>query len=124
ILHAKERKTFGQPLGKWEAISFKIVDDITEVTAARLICYQALRLCDRGLPFTREAAMSKLIGPRIASKVIHDCLLMHGYVGYSDESEFPYRLRQAIGYQIADGTAEAQMIILTREILGREFLPY
>ena len=122
--HVRERKTFGKPLGKYEAISFKIADDLTQVTAARLLCYHALRRCEQGTDFVKEAAMSKLLAPRLATQVIQDCLLMHGYVGYSEESQFPYLLRHALGYQIADGTAEAQMMILVREVLGREFLPY
>src|SRR5205823_12925316 len=56
LSYAKERKQFGQPISKWQAIQFKLADMATEVELARLITYKAAWLHDQGLPFGKEAA--------------------------------------------------------------------
>ncbi len=124
ITYAKQRTAFGQPIGKFEAVSFKIAEDATMLEAARLLCYRTLYLRDEGLPHTKESAMCKWLCPKVAIRVIHDALLIHGHVGYSEEYPIEQRLRDVIGHEMADGTAEVMKIIILREILGREFLPY
>jgi cyclohexanecarboxyl-CoA dehydrogenase len=60
----------------------------------------------------------------IAVEVVHNCLLIHGQIGYSEEYPLEQRLRDVIGYEMADGTADIMKVIISREIMGREFLPY
>lgn len=62
--------------------------------------------------------------PQIALNAIHDCLLIHGHIGYSTEAPYEQRMRDVIGFEIADGTAEIMKTVLVREILGTDFLPY
>lgn len=124
IEYVKERSVFGKPLAKFEGISFPLVEWLTRLEAARWLCYRALWLRDQGLPHTKEAAMCKWLCPEIAAAAIHDCLLMHGHYGYTREFPVEQRLRDVIGLQIGDGTAQVQKIIISREIFGREFLPY
>ena len=57
-------------------------------------------------------------------KVIHDALLIHGHIGYSEEYPVEQRLRDAIGLELGDGAAQIQKLVIVREIMGREFLPY
>ena len=124
IEYAKTRKAFGQPLAKFEGISFKIAEHYTRLEAARLLCYRGLYLKDQGQPHTREAAMVKWWCPQVAIAAVHDCLLIHGHYGYSEELPLEQCLRNLVGLEIGDGTAQIMKVIIPRELLGREFLPY
>lgn len=124
IEYVKTRETFGKPLAKNEGISFPLVEWMTKLEMVRLLCYRGLWLRDAGLSHTKEAAMCKWQGPEVAAAAIHDCLLMHGHYGYTKEFPIEQRLRDVIGLQIGDGTAQVQKIILTKEYFGREFRPY
>jgi cyclohexanecarboxyl-CoA dehydrogenase len=124
MAYTRERKAFGRPLAQFEGISFPIAEAATHIEAARLLCYRALWLADRGEPYTKEAAMVKWWGPRLAVDTIHQCLLFHGHYGYTDELPFEQRMRDVIGLEIGDGTAEVMKIIVARELMGREALPY
>lgn len=122
--HVKERHAFGQPLAKFEGVSFPIAETHTWLEMARWLCYRTLWLRDQGLPHTKEAAICKWIGPSIAAKAIHECLLLNGHYGYTKEMPIEQRLRDVIGLEIGDGTAQIQKIIIARELLGKEFKPY
>jgi len=124
IEYVKVRETFGKPLAKNQGISFPLVEWMTKLEMVRLLCYKALWLRDVGLPHTKEAAMCKWQGPELAAAVIHDCLLIHGHYGYTNEFPIEQRLRDVIGLQIGDGTAQVQKMILCREYIGREFRVY
>jgi len=122
--YAKVRTAFGRPIAKYEGISFKIAEAATKLDAARLLCYRALWMRDQGLRHSKESAMSKWYAPSVAFDVIHDCILIMGHYGYSTEYPLTQRMLDTMGYQIADGTAEAQKLVIVRDMLGREFLPY
>ena len=124
MVYARDRKAFGRPLAQFEGVSFPIAEAATHIEAARLLCYRALWLADRGQPYTKESAMVKWWGPRLAVDTIHQCLLFHGHYGYTDELPFEQRMRDVIGLEIGDGTAEIMKIIVARELMGREALPY
>lgn len=124
IEYAKSRTTFGQPLAKFESVSFSIAEHYTRIAAAHWLCFHALWLHDRGLKHARETAMCKYFAPLAAVQAIRDCLLLHGDAGYTKEFPFEQRLRDVIGLEIADGTAQIQKIVISRELMGREYLPY
>ena len=124
MAYAKERKAFGRALAQYEGVSFPLAEAATHIDAARLSCYRALWLADRGEPHTKESAMVKWWAPRLAVETIHQCLLFHGHYGYTDELPFEQRMRDVIGLEIGDGTAEVMKIIVARELMGREVLPY
>jgi cyclohexanecarboxyl-CoA dehydrogenase len=124
MAYVKERTTFGRPLAKYEGVTFPIAEAATQLEAARLFCYRALWLADRGERHTKEAAMVKWWAPKIARETIHQCLLLHGHYGYTDELPFEQRLRDVIGLEIGDGSAEIMKIVVARELMGRETLPY
>jgi cyclohexanecarboxyl-CoA dehydrogenase len=124
IQYVKERQAFGRPIAKFEGVQFPIAEAHTMIEAARLLSYRCLWLKDEGLPHTKETAMCKWWAPKLAVEVIHQCLLLHGHYGYVDEMPFDQRLRDVMGLEIGDGTAQIQKIIVARELLGREFLPY
>ena len=124
MAYAKSRMAFGRPIAKFEGISFKIAEAATRLDAARLLCYRALWMRDQGMKHSKESAMCKWYAPAVAFEVIHDCILMMGHYGYSTEYPLTQRMLDVMGYQIADGTAEAQKLIIVRDMLGRKFLPY
>ena len=124
MAYVKERQAFGRPLARFEGVSFPIAEAATQLEAARWLCYRALWLADRGAPFTKESAMVKAWVPRLAVDTIHQCLLLHGHYGYTDELPFEQRMRDVMGLEIGDGTAQIMKIIVARELMGRETLPY
>lgn len=122
--YVKQRSAFGQPLARWEGVSFQLAEHATFLEAARLLCYEALWRKDQGLPYAKQAAMAKWWVPQVAFAAIQRCLVLHGHYGYSDELPFEQRMRDVLANQLADGTAEIMKIIVAREMLGREYLPY
>ena len=124
MTYVKERQAFGQPLARFEGVQFPIAEHATYIEAARWLCYRGLWLRDTEQPHTKEAAMAKWWAPKVAVDCLHDCLLLHGQYGYTRDLPHEQRLRDVIGLQIGDGTAQVQKIIIARELLGREYLPY
>lgn len=124
IQYTKERHAFGVPLAKFEGVSFPVAEHYSMIEAIRLLCYRTLWLRDQGLPHTTEAAICKWMAPKYAANAIHDCLLLHGHYGYTQEFPHEQRLRDVIGIEIADGTSQVAKIVIAREIFGREYLPY
>ncbi|MCW2763593.1 MAG: hypothetical protein JWR85_3794 [Marmoricola sp.] len=124
VEYVSSRTAFGSPLAANEGVSFPLAEHATHLEAARLLCYSALwhRTVER--PHTALAAMTKWYGPLHAGQAIRDCLLLHGNFGYSSEFPFEQRLRDVLAVEIADGTAQIQKIIISRELFGRQFIPY
>ena len=120
--YVKERKAFGRSLAGFESVSFAIAEAATHLEACRWLCYRALWLADQGQPYTKESAMTKWWGPRLAVETIHQCLLLHGHYGYTDELPFEQRMRDVIGLEIGDGTAEIMKLVVARQLLGRDAL--
>jgi cyclohexanecarboxyl-CoA dehydrogenase len=124
ISYTKERHAFNRPLAKFEGVSFPIVEHESILEAVRLLCYKALWLRDKGKPHTKEAAMVKWMGPKFSADAIRDCLLLHGHYGYTEDLPLGQRLRDVLGWEIGDGTSQISKLIVSREIFGREYLPY
>lgn len=122
--YAKQREAFGKAIAKFEGVSFPIAESATLIEAARLLCYKTLWMRDQGINHIKEAAMCKWWSLKTAVQIIHKALLIIGSPGYSQDYPLEQRLRDTIGWEIGDGTAEIQKIIIARELLGREFLPY
>jgi len=121
--YVSTRKAFDQPLSKNQGVAFPLAEAETLLTAARLLCYQTLWLKDAGLPHTSQAAMSKWWAPKTAYDVINSCLLLHGQYGYRTELPIEQRLRDVLGLQIGDGTAQIMKLVIARQRLGRELAP-
>ncbi len=117
------RQAFDRPLSKNQGVSFPLAEAETLLTAARLLCYQTLWLKDAGLPHTSQAAMSKWWAPKTAYDVITQCLLLHGQYGYRTDLPIEQRLRDVLGLQIGDGTAQIMKLVIARQRLGRELAP-
>ncbi len=119
-----EREAFGMPIAKFQGVTEPLAEAETQMTAARLLCYQTLWLRDRDMAHTSQAAMCKWWCPQLAFQVIHRCLLTHGHYGYSTDLPHEQRLRDVMGLQIGDGTEQIQKMIIAREKIGRVAVPY
>ena len=120
--YAAQREAFGQPLTAFQGVSHPLADFDTQVTAARLLCLQALWLKAHDLPHSAEAAMCKWWAPKLAYDAIHQCLLTHGHGGY-DRGIMEQRLRDVLGFQIGDGTAQIMKTVIARTRAGRKAVP-
>lgn len=120
--YAAQREAFGQPLTAFQGVSHPLAEYETQVEAARLLCLQTLWLKDNHLPHTSEAGMCKWWGPRLAYDVIHQCLLTFGHAGY-DRGVMEQRMRDVLGFQIGDGTAQIMKTIIARKKAGRKAVP-
>lgn len=117
--YVTERPAFGAPIAQFQGVSFPLAEGEGLLAAVRQLCYHTLRLRDAGLPHTAEAAMCKWLGPKTAVDVIHQCLLTHGHYGWSMELPHQRRLRDIMGLEIGDGTAQIMKLIVARERAGR-----
>lgn len=113
-----ERSAFGQHLSAFQGLTHPLAEYQTYVHAARMQCYHALWLKDNNLPHNAEAAMNKWWGPKLAFDVVKQCLLAHGHTGWGEDLPFAQRLRDVLGLQIGDGTAQ-----IMKNIIAREYLP-
>lgn len=120
---ARDREAFGQPIGRFQGVSFPLAEAATYLRGARHVCYEALWRKDRGLEHSAEAAMAKFWAPKLAVDVIHQCLLTLGHLAYSGDSAIGQRLRDVIGLEIGDGTAQVSKLVIARSLLGRAFAP-
>jgi cyclohexanecarboxyl-CoA dehydrogenase len=117
--YVSERKSFGAPLSRHQGVIFPLAEHESMAAAVRQLCYHTLRLRDAGEPHTAEAAMCKLLGPKTAVDIIHRCLLTHGHYGWSLDLPHQQRLRDVMGLEIGDGTAQIMQLIIAREMLKR-----
>lgn len=117
--HARTREAFGKPLAAFQGVSFPLAEAETQLLSARLMCLYTLWLKDTGQTHTAEAAMCKWWGPKLAYDVVNTCLLTHGHGGYSKELPLEQRLRDLLGLQIGDGTAQIMKLIIARSHVGR-----
>ena len=124
IDYVKQRFAFGRPIGKWEGVQFRISEAATILEAARWLTYHGLWLAGQGRPHAKEASMVKWWVPTVTFNIVNDCLQNRGAMGYTTEVLDELRLRYIRALWIADGTIDIQKIIVGREILGKEFVPY
>ncbi len=117
VQYSKERKQFGKPISKFQAISFRLADMATKIELARTLLYKACWLKDSGKLFAQEAAMSKLYCSEIAKEVADDAVQIHG--GYGLMKDYPverfYRDQRLL--QIGEGTSEIQKLVISRNVL-------
>ena len=118
VRYAKERRQFGTPIGKHQAVGSMIAEMATQVDAARLMVYRAALLRDQGMPFAKASAMAKLFSSETASKVTDLAVQIHGGYGYSRAYPVERYYRDARATRIYEGTSEIHRIVIAREVLG------
>jgi alkylation response protein AidB-like acyl-CoA dehydrogenase len=117
--YSLQRIAFGKPIAKHEAIAFKLADMATEIDAARLLTWRAGWMAMNGLPFARgEGSMAKLFAGDMAMRVTVDAVQILGGYGYIKDYPVERFMRDAKIYQIWEGTAEIQRLVISRHLLG------
>jgi short/branched chain acyl-CoA dehydrogenase len=116
LKYAKERRAFGQPISKFQAIQGKLADMATEIEAARLLVYKAAREKDAGRNFTLTAAQAKLKTGRLAVRCAEEAVQIHGGYGYIEEYPVCRFYRDAKILTIGEGTDEVQQMVIARAL--------
>jgi short/branched chain acyl-CoA dehydrogenase len=116
LAYAKERRAFGKPISKFQAIQAKLADMATEIAAARLLTYQAAWLKDQRRPFSLVAAQAKLKTGRLAVKAADEAVQIHGGYGYIEEYPVCRFYRDAKILTIGEGTDEVQQMVIARAL--------
>lgn len=119
IAWSKERIAFGQPISRYQGVSFLIAEHYTTIEAARLLCYRVLWLKDQGVPYITECSMAKWYSVEVSIQAIKDCMVIIGHPAYSTEHPISQRLRDVVGFQMGDGTPQMQKLIISRMVLGK-----
>jgi acyl-CoA dehydrogenase len=131
IRHIKRRTAFGKPIGKYEGIQFKLAEGHVKVEALRHLTQQALWTFDQERLGKKErfdvsltAAMSKSVATEWAFEVINSVMQWQGAFGYSTLCPDQKALRGVRSFSLAEGTAEIMKLIISRELLGKDFMAY
>ncbi len=118
IAYAGQRVQFGQPIARFQAIQWMIADMATEIDAARLLVYRAACLKDKGVRFTREAAMAKLYASEAAERAAFKALQIHGGYGYTKDYDVERIYRDQRLCTIGEGTSEILRLVIARQVLA------
>src|ERR671919_232697 len=116
LAYAKERRAFGQPISKFQAIQAKLADVSAEIEAARLLTYRAAMLKERGEPFTLVAAQAKLKTGRLAVRATEEAVQIHGGYGYIEEYPVCRFYRDAKILTIGEGTDEVMQMVIAKQL--------
>ncbi|NNM74118.1 acyl-CoA dehydrogenase family protein [Enterovirga aerilata] len=117
--YAQQRETFGVKLAQHQGVTFPIAEHEALIAASRQLCYHTLWLRDQNRAHTVEAAMVKWLAPKSAFDAIRQCLLTHGHYGWSLDLPHQQRMRDVMGLEIGDGTAQIMKLIIAREAIKR-----
>ena len=117
--YCMQRETFGKKLAEHQGVTFPLAEGEALIEASRQLCYRTLRLRDENKPHTSEAAMCKWLAPKTAYDTIRQCLLSHGHYGWSMDLPHQQRMRDVMGLEIGDGTAQIMKMVIAREALRR-----
>jgi len=117
LKYSHERRQFGRSIADFQAIQLLLADMATELEAARLLVYAAARLKDRGMPYTRYAAMAKLKASTVAMRAADTSVQIHGGAGYMTDHPVERYFRDAKLMEIGEGTSQIQKLIIARELL-------
>jgi butyryl-CoA dehydrogenase len=114
LAYAKERQSFGKPIGSYQAVAFKVADLQVMTDAARLLVYRAAWLKDTGQPFKQEAAIAKLYATEAAVTATREATQIFGGAGFMDQTLVARHYRDAKILEIGEGTSEVQRLVISR----------
>ena len=117
VAYARERKSFGQPIGQHQMVQWMLADMATSIEAARMLTWRAAWLKDTGGVFGAAAAMAKLWASETAMKVTTDAIQVHGGYGFIKEYQVERYFRDAKITQIYEGTSQIQKLVIARRLL-------
>ena len=117
LQYATQRKQFGQPIGRFQGVSFKLADMITEIDAADYLALAAAWRLDQGQDATRQVSQAKLYASEMLARVTDEALQIYGGMGLMDDLPLERFWRDARVERIWDGTSEIQRHIISRDLL-------
>ncbi|MEI6383171.1 MAG: acyl-CoA dehydrogenase family protein [Betaproteobacteria bacterium] len=124
VEYVKTRQVMGRSVSKWQGVANELATEATKLEAARMLCYRALSLNDRGLRHDAESSMAKWWGVKVANEALYTCMRLHGHYGWAKDLPFEQRLRDCLGMESADGPREVHLGIIARDLLGKEHAPF
>jgi alkylation response protein AidB-like acyl-CoA dehydrogenase len=116
--YAQERRQFGKTLSEFQGIQFQIAQMATEIEAARLMVYNAARMKDAGVPFVKEAAMTKLFCSQVAERVTSLAIEIYGGYGFTRDYPVEKYWRDAKIGKIYEGTSNMQLATIAKLVMG------
>jgi alkylation response protein AidB-like acyl-CoA dehydrogenase len=117
VEYAKERKQFGRPIARFQAIQWMIANADRDIEAAQWLALHAAALKEQGKPLTREASIAKLFATEAANRICYDALQIHGGYGYIQDYKIERLYRDARVTTIYEGTSEVQRIVIANNLL-------
>lgn len=118
ITYAKERVTFGTPIGNHQAVQLMLADMAKDIEAARLLTWQCAWLIDQGYAATKESSFAKCFAADVVMRVTTDAVQIFGGYGYMKDLPLEKYMRDAKLMQIYEGTNQIQRIVIARHLLG------
>ncbi|MEV0322286.1 acyl-CoA dehydrogenase family protein [Streptomyces sp. NPDC050659] len=118
VSYATERRQFGRPIADFQGLRFMLADMATQIEAGRALYLAAARLRDAGRPFSKQAAMAKLLCTDAAMKVTTDAVQVLGGYGYTADFPVERFMREAKVLQIVEGTNQIQRMVIARHLAG------
>jgi butyryl-CoA dehydrogenase/short/branched chain acyl-CoA dehydrogenase len=119
VKYAQERKQFGKSISEFQGIQFQIAQMATEIEAARLMVYNAARMKDAGMPFVKEAAMTKLFCSQVAERVTSLAIEIYGGAGFTKDYPVEKYWRDAKIGKIYEGTSNMQLSTIAKLVMGK-----
>ncbi|OLD15127.1 MAG: acyl-CoA dehydrogenase [Acidobacteria bacterium] len=116
--YAQERKQFGKTIGEFQGVQFQIAQMATEIEAARLMVYNTARMKDAGIPFVKEAAMTKLFCSQVAERVTSLAIEIYGGYGFTKDYPVEKYWRDSKIGKIYEGTSNMQLATIAKLLLG------
>jgi len=116
--YAQERKQFGKAISEFQGIQFQIAQMATEIEAARLLVYNAARMKDAGVPFVKEAAMTKLFCSQVAERVTSLCIEIYGGYGFTKDYPVEKYWRDSKIGKIYEGTSNMQLATIAKLVMS------
>ncbi|BBC38066.1 Acd protein [Streptomyces graminofaciens] len=120
VAYATGRQQFGRPISDFQGLRFMLADMATQIEAGRALYLAAARLRDAGRPFSKQAAMAKLLCTDAAMKVTTDAVQVLGGYGYTADFPAERYMREAKVLQIVEGTNQIQRMVIARHLAGPE----
>ncbi len=118
LAYAQQRKQFGKLIAEFQGVQFDLAEMAVEVEASRLMCYNAARLRDAGLPFVTEAAMCKYFSSQVAERAASRAVEVLGGVGFTKDYPVEKLYRDAKIGRIYEGTSNMQRVTIAKQLLG------
>ncbi|MFW9940282.1 MAG: acyl-CoA dehydrogenase family protein [Candidatus Thorarchaeota archaeon] len=119
IKYSNERVQFGQPIGRFQGIQWKIADIACAVESGRLLTYKAAFMCDNGMDYSLSSAMAKLVASEAAMKAAHSAVQIHGGYGLMKAYAVERYFRDAKMGEIYEGTSEIQRLVIANQLLRK-----